>query len=114
MELSITSNKENKLLGRREIGFNVVQEGSTPSKNEVKAELCKKLNLDPESVIVVKLDQSTGVKQGHGSAHAYPSKEAVEKFEPLYLVNRMKGIKGAKVAKEKKGPTAKKEEKAEK
>ena len=115
MELSITSNKENKLLGRREIEFNVVQEGSTPSKNEIKAELCKKLNIDPESVIIVKVDQSTGVKQGHGFAHAYSSKEMIEKFEPDYLVSRMKGIKGAKVQKEKKGPTAaKKEEKAEK
>ena len=115
MELSITSNKENKLLGRREIEFNVVQEGSTPSKNEIKAELCKKLNLDPESVIIVKVDQSTGVKQGRGFAHAYPSKEAIEKFEPVHLVNRMKGIKGAPAPKEKKGPTAaKKEESAEK
>lgn len=111
MELSITSNKENKLLGRREIEFNVVQDGSTPSKNDIKAELCKKLNLDPESVIVVKLDQSTGVKQGHGFAHAYPSKEMIEKLEPLYLVNRMKGIKGAQAPKEKKAAPAKKDEK---
>ena len=108
--MDIKSNKENKLLGRRDIEFNVVQDGSTPSKNEIKAELCKKLNLNPDSVIVVKVDQSTGVRQGHGFAHAYPSKEMIEKSEPVYLVNRMNGIKGAKVTKGKKEKAAAKKE----
>lgn len=97
MDLHITSNKENRLLNRREIDFSIVQDGSTPSKNEIKMELCKKLNLDPESVIVVRIEQSTGVRQCHGIAHAYASKELVERSEPRYLVDRMKGIKKAKV-----------------
>lgn len=115
MEINVTSNKENKLLNRREIDFYVIQDGSTPSKNEIKTELCKKLNLDPESVMVVRVDQTTGLRQARGIAHAYSSKEQVEKFEPVHLVNRMKGIKGAKAPAEKKGATpAKKAEKVEK
>jgi ribosomal protein S24E len=98
MEIQITSNRENKLLERKEIGFSIVQEGSTPSKKEIKEELCKKLNLDPESVIIVKVEQSRGIRVGRGIAHAYPSKELVESSEPEHLVNRMKGIKGAKAA----------------
>ena len=99
MDIQIKSDKENKLLKRREIDFNVVQDGSTPSKKDIKEELCKRLNLNPEAVIVVRVDQSTGVRQGQGTAHAYPSKELVAKSEPGYLVDRMNGVKKAKAPK---------------
>ena len=111
--MNITSDKENKLLGRREINFNIVQEGSTPSKKDIRVEICKKLNLDPETVIIVKVDQSTGVRQGIGVAHAYKSKEQIAKQEPSHLVDRMNGVKGTKVKKEKKAE-AKKEGKEKK
>ena len=113
MDLNITSDKENKLLGRREINFNIVQEGSTPSKKDIRVEICKKLNLDPETVIIVKVDQSTGVRQGIGVTHAYKSKEQIAKQEPSHLVDRMNGVKGTKVKKEKKAE-AKKEGKEKK
>jgi ribosomal protein S24E len=114
MEINVTSNKENKLLNRKEIDFYIIQDGSTPSKKEIKTELCKKLNLDPESVMIVRVDQTTGLRQVHGMAHAYSSKEQVEKFEPDYLMNRMKGIKGKAPAAKKAAAPAKKAEGAEK
>ena len=43
MELKITSNDENKLLNRREIRFSVEQEDSTPSKDALTKEICKRL-----------------------------------------------------------------------
>jgi small subunit ribosomal protein S24e len=109
MEINVTSNKENKLLNRKEIDFYVIQDGGTPSKKEIKTELCKKLNLDPESVMIVRMDQTTGLRQAHCVAHAYPSKEQVEKFEPVHLMNRMKGIKGKAPAAKKASPPKKAE-----
>jgi small subunit ribosomal protein S24e len=114
MEINVTSNKENKLLNRREIDFYVIQDGSTPSNKDIKTELCKKLNLDPEAVMVVSIDQTTGLRQSHCTAHAYPSKEQVEKFEPAHLINRMKGIKGKAPAAKKEATPAKKPEEAKK
>jgi len=110
MEINVTSNKENKLLNRREIDFYVIQDGSTPSKKDIKIELCKKLNLDPEAVMIVRVDQTTGLKQAYGTAHAYQTKEQVEKFEPEHLMNRMKGIKGKAPAAKKAAAPAKKAE----
>lgn len=89
MELKINSNNENKLLGRREITFSVEQDSSTPSKKDIVKEVCKKLNLSPESTIIVKIDQGFGTKQSSGLAHSYESKAAMEKSEPKHLLTRL-------------------------
>ncbi len=82
MELKILSNNENKLLKRKEISFSVVQDGGTVNKAELSKELCKKLNLHPESTIITRIDQGYGMKGSTGIAHAYQTKEMLEKYEP--------------------------------
>ena len=120
MELKVLSNVENNLLSRKEIVFSVVQESSTVSKNELVKELSKKLNLNPEGTIIIKLDQSFGVKQSMGLAHSYKSKDLLEKYEPKHLISRLTGKKEKKAeqpkpepkaeeAKEKEKPAAKEE-----
>lgn len=89
MELKIISNNENALLNRKEIRFEAVQEGSTVRKDELKKELCKRLNLHPDSTIIVRIDQGYGVKECSGIAHAYQSKEMLEKYESKRLVARI-------------------------
>ena len=88
MELKILSNNENTFLKRKEIKFLVEQEASTASRAELAKEICKKLNLNPESTIVVKVDQGFGHKESTGVAHSYQNKEMLEKTEPKHILAR--------------------------
>lgn len=88
MELQINSNVENKLFQRKEIKFTLDAE-ITPSREQIKVELCKKLSLSPDSTMVVNVDQLFGSKTSVCTAHSYHSKELMLKFEPKYLVKRV-------------------------
>jgi small subunit ribosomal protein S24e len=110
MELKIISNTENKSFGRREITFNVLQDSGTSKRAEVHAELCKKLNLKPESTIVVRMSQRFGAKECVAVAHSYEAKEVMERYEPRYLLDRASGTKRKHEAKAKKASPAKKVE----
>lgn len=121
MEIKILSNVENKHLDRKEISFSVIEESSTPSREALKTELCKKLNLSPDSTIVVNVAQSFGTKQSLCVAHSYKSKESLEKSEPKHILDRIaKGKKNEETPKEQpqaeapKGEEKKAEENAEK
>jgi small subunit ribosomal protein S24e len=98
MELKITSDSENKLLGRREIIFSVEQENSTPNKIVLAREICKRLSLNPESTVVVRIDQGFGRKESTGFAHSYENKQEMEKHEPKHLITRINKKSGAQAA----------------
>jgi small subunit ribosomal protein S24e len=89
MELRITSDKENRMLNRREIGFTVSQDNSTMSRNDITKEICKKLNLDPGSTIIVRIDQGFGAKESSGIAHSYENADALKRYEPEHLLARI-------------------------
>ncbi len=89
MEVKIISNNENKLLSRKEIRFSVDQDSSTISKSELTKEICKKLNLSPESTIVVRIDQRFGIKESSGIAHSYENQDVLKRYEPEHLVARI-------------------------
>jgi small subunit ribosomal protein S24e len=119
MEVSILSDTNNPVMNRREINFSVVQEGKTASREEIKTEICKKLNLSPDATIVTQIDQEFGVRRCSGTAHSYKSREILEKAEPRYLLARLtkrakKGEAGAAAPQgEKEAPKEAKEEKKE-
>lgn len=110
MELKILSNTENKPFSRKDIVFSIVQGSSGISKRtDVHTELCKALNLKPESTVVVKIDQRFGAKESSGIAHSYETKEMMERYEPHYLLDRIAGKKRQPKAKAKKEAAPKKE-----
>jgi small subunit ribosomal protein S24e len=90
MELKITDDKENALMGRREIAFYIDGEEKTPATVEVKVELCKRLNLDPDSTIVTKVQQRFGIRRVECTAHSYKEKGALERNEPAHIIEREK------------------------
>lgn len=118
MELKITANTENKLLNRKEITFMVEQDNSTAKREDLTKELCKKLNLNPDSTIIVRIDQGFGRKESSGVAHSYQSKELLEKYEPRHVLAKVgkKAAKqeGAEPKAEEAKPEPAKPEKAEK
>ncbi len=108
MEVSILSDTNNAVANRREVAFSVIQESSTVSKEEIKKEVCKRLNLSPEATIVVEVKQEFGVKRSSGMLHSYKSKEDLERMEPKYLLARL-----TKKTKKESGEAPKEEKRAE-
>ncbi len=92
MELTIVSNAENKLLGRREIRASAPSTDKTPTKDEVKEEICKKLSLDPSLVEIREIKQQYGLRVSDIILYSYSSKEIMEKSAKHH------GEKGKKAA----------------
>jgi ribosomal protein S24E len=109
MEIKITSDSSNALLSRREIKFYILSENATPSRDSAKAELCKKLGLDPTATIVVNMSQGFGVKRCECTAHAYKAEADLKRLEPKHIQERLvKKEKGAEQKPEAKPPKEKK------
>ncbi len=87
MDIQIEKNTENKLFGRREILFSLSYAGATPKKDEIKQELCKKLSLNPEFTIIIKINPLFGTTVSEALAHSYSSKEGMS-VEQSYLSER--------------------------
>jgi small subunit ribosomal protein S24e len=91
MEINIMEDKENKLLGRREVSFMATYESSTPTKEQVKESICKKLNMNPESTEVVRIEQLYGNKASSVLVYSYESKELMQKMAPKVKEKKAKG-----------------------
>lgn len=105
MKLNIVEDKENPLLNRREIEFEVEHEGSaTPKKLEVSEMLAAKLNANTK-LMIVRFYTQFGSNVSRGSCMVYKDSAAMERAEPTKLLNEKKRLG--------KAPEAKPEEKEE-
>ncbi len=102
MELRITYDKENKLIGRREVEFVIDGESSTPSTSEAARELCKKLSLNPDNTLVTSIKQQFGLRRAVCTAHSYSDRHALERYEERHILGRAtkRASKGAQKANE--------------
>lgn len=90
MEIKILSEKENPLLKRKEVMFQVEhsQTGSTPPRMEVKAAIARALKKDLDLVFVKKMETKTGTRMAIGTANVYDSVDHAKLIEPEYVVKR--------------------------
>ena len=90
MEVKIVSEKENPLLKRKEVHFQVEhnQTGNTPPRLEVRKALAAALKKDADLVFVKKMKTRTGTQMAVGSANVYDSVEQAMLIEPQYIVER--------------------------
>jgi ribosomal protein S24E len=92
MEIKIASKKENRLLKRSEVVFNIEHAqgggGSTPPRLEVRKALANLLKTDAELVFIKKLETKTGTHTALGVAHVYDSAEQSKLIEPEYIIKR--------------------------
>ncbi|MCL5100744.1 MAG: hypothetical protein M1122_02215 [Candidatus Marsarchaeota archaeon] len=79
-DMKVLKDQENKLIGRREISIFLSYEGKTPSRDEIKEGVCKKLSLDPEITDVVKVDQLYGSMASNVKVYCYKDKKAMDMF----------------------------------
>ncbi|MGB9740409.1 MAG: 30S ribosomal protein S24e [Candidatus Bathyarchaeia archaeon] len=90
MEVTITSEKINPLLKRREVHFQIKhnQTGSTPSRLEVRKAVADTLKTNAELVFIKKVETKTGTRMAIGLADVYDTLEQAKLIEPEYIINR--------------------------
>jgi small subunit ribosomal protein S24e len=90
MDIKVISDKQNPLLKRREVQFQVehTQTGSTPPRLEVRKALASALKANMDLVIIKKFETKTGTNAAVGIANVYDSAEQLKLIEPEYIVKR--------------------------
>ena len=90
MEIDIISEKENPMLHRRDVRFEVVHEDATPSRLSVRDSLAAKLNNDADEVVVRAVDTKYGMRKSIGYAKVYDTPEQAQEVEQSYMLDRNK------------------------
>ncbi|MBN2250869.1 MAG: 30S ribosomal protein S24e [Candidatus Altiarchaeota archaeon] len=86
MKIEVLDEKENQLLNRREIRFNVESEGPVPSIADVRKKLTGVLKSKDELTVVDKIKPAFGEKTFQGYAKVYGDAESMK----IELESRMK------------------------
>ncbi len=88
MDITISSDRRNELLARREVEFAVSHDGATPSRMMIGAKLAAMLNA-PESLLVLdSLRTHFGRSDLSCTARIYDNEEAKKRTEPAFLMVR--------------------------
>jgi small subunit ribosomal protein S24e len=90
MEITISEDKRNELLKRREIAFLVTYEGPTPSRQQVLDKMAALLNLDANLTVIDSLATRFGKTEVTGKARVYDTEEMKVQIERPYLLRRGK------------------------
>jgi small subunit ribosomal protein S24e len=89
MQVQILSQKENPLLKRKEIHFQVRHEASsTPPRLEVRRAVADALQANVDLVFVKKCETRAGMHAALGVANLYDSVEQAKLIEPEYVFKR--------------------------
>ncbi len=90
MKVKIVSEKENVLLKRKEVVFEVNHQdvGSTPPRMEVKKALANLLGVDQDLVFIKRYETKTGTLTALGRANIYSNIEQAKSIEPEYILKR--------------------------
>ena len=90
MKIRIVSQKNNPLLKRREVTFEVEhgETEGTPTRFEVRKLLASMLNVNLQLVYVKRVDTKTGTMVALGEANAYDSIEQAKLVEPKHIIAR--------------------------
>lgn len=90
MEIKIIAKKENPLLKRKEVQFQVDhdQNGSTPPRLEIRKAVATALKTGVDAVFIKRFVTKTGTHMAFGVANVYDSIEQAKLVEPDYIVKR--------------------------
>lgn len=112
MDIEVRKETDNKLFSRKEMLLAISYTGKTPSRDEVKEEVCKKLSLSPDNAVIMKINQRYGNGQSEVSMYYYSAKEVMEKLAEKKKEPKKAQAAGTAPATAK--PEAKKEEQEKK
>ncbi len=84
MNLEKIDEKVNAILDRKEYVFNAGFDGATASNADARKEIAKILGVDENFVVVKKILQKFGIKNGRITAYFYLSKDVMDKVEVIH------------------------------
>jgi len=90
VKLELTSTKINKVIGRKELSFKIV-EASTPSRADVRREIAVLMRTEPDNVYVRTLQTKSGTRVTTGIANVYNNASTALAVEPKHIITRNKG-----------------------
>lgn len=89
INLTILEEKQNPLLHRKEVLFEVTHEKApSPKKVDVKTKLAGMFTAEPDRVQIMNMKTKTNTWKTVGTAHVYSSHENAKKIIPKYLLQR--------------------------
>lgn len=91
MEIKIASEKENPLLGRKELWI-VVRAKETPKRSELKTRLAAELGVEEKLIIVDKIKTVAGTSDAEVYVKIYKDEEYLNKIEPTYKIEKNKVV----------------------
>ncbi len=100
MNVKIIKSKENELIGRREVEFEIEYE-QMPKREQILEVLAKVGNLNKDLLVIRKLRNVFGVRKSVGVAFEYKDIETLKKYEPEYVIKRWGKVGEEKAAEEK-------------
>jgi small subunit ribosomal protein S24e len=111
MEVKVTSEKQNPMLKRKEVSFQVEhgETGSTPTRVEVRKGVAVATKTNENLVFVKKFETKTGTLTAFGTANIYDTIEQAKLVEPEYIIKRNIPEEKPKEAEEAKGTKETKE-----
>lgn len=86
--VEVVKNFENKLLNRHDVVARIDSNGATPSRQEIKSQLAKKLKVDEKLVVIDKVDTSFGTRAADVSAKVYKDEETLKKLTLEHIAKR--------------------------
>jgi len=89
LEIRILTQTENPLLRRREVTVEVDQgKSGTPDHTAVRKAIASRLNANPETVYIVKMQTLTGMHRTICNVDVYESPDIAKTVLPRYVVER--------------------------
>lgn len=89
MEVKIKEKNENKMINRIEIKFEVYYEQAPPTRMQIRDEIAKQMSVNPNLVIIRKMNNVFGIRKNVGTAHIYPDDATLKKYVSKYVLIRM-------------------------
>ena len=113
MEVKVVSEKQNLMLKRKEVNFQVEhgETGSTPTRKEIRKGVAVATKTNESLVFVKKFETKTGTLTAFGTANIYDTVEQAKLIEPEYIISRNIPEDNIKETEEAKGTTETKEAK---
>ena len=98
MNIKITNDEKNPLFKRREITAKLGYDNKTPSRQDIRKEIAKKLGAKEELVVVKRIKPDFGTPAANLEFNVYDDEKTMKEVEEEYMVKRHapKGKKGAK------------------
>lgn len=93
MIFKILSEKENKLINRKEIIAKIEFTDKTPSNVDVKKKIAEHFKVDEKLIVINHIFQDFGIKEGKVYADIYNSEESFKKFVKIKVKKAKEEVK---------------------